>query len=526
MSIASIAYSKENPSSQKKYTHGGVKSLINNAMQKYKDMQISQSISTEMEKTFWVNKYSLRVKRFWKARFWHKEHDRDKEKERNFDTHVLGGGVENPFIVSGNFYEYGAYKYFGDASNMSAWSTEHNQYTKWSVLSSPKKDAPHGIRLSLPYTLWNTMSVNSYNPIISVGAARFPQSTSSGEILKPTYMWDANMGYKFIFDIANIALTWEPRVLYRNSIREEINFESSTWDSWIISTPINYQLHQLILSQKIRISKYLWVQMLNGLGISDNYKTSYFINTVLGVNLNKFVFSIQAGKFSPNSITDEWKFQKFLWSTSGEVAYYYMSSSYVKAKTKIAEYNQKNYIRPYPQSLYKMHSISAVQNIEKLVKNVRFVPRAEFSYSYSEYDEYYKNKIEISIYHHGFVHNVEEKTYWYIDEKSRRILKYTLNPSVMEQYTFSFMPLTIFVKGNWLIEVSEDYPDNMKKEMQNEFFYDTTKSFTATLGVKLKYKGFYFAVQIAHEISEDSEEKEKKLFKSETLGKLKIQYNW
>ena len=139
-------------------------------------------------------------------------------------------------------------------------------------------------------------------------------------------------------------------------------------------------------------------------------------------------------------------FKNFLWEASAENIVYYKSVSYIKLRTKIAEYNQKESIVIYPRSLYKTYTLLWKHYFDTIFTNISLQSKMEWTYAYTEYDEYHKQKTALNMEHGGFTHGLANNVYWYIDEESREITSYIVSPSFEEKYAFSFMPIISSIK--------------------------------------------------------------------------------
>ena len=269
-----------------------------------KKLKVKQSISSEISKETFISTYGVSFRKFWKARLWTKIESLDEEGISRYpETYIFGGGVESPFISAGNFSESGAYKYFGDITNINAWSGTKDEYTRWNIRTSPIRNATRGVRLSLPYTVFRKLTYNSYNPLGSVSLGEILHETGEDNDKFYTYFTGGSLGYKVHF--------WEPRFLYRYSWREKLDYNSTRWDSWYISDVTALRLQQFLLIQKFSFSPYITFQMVSSSSISDTYKTN---GVIQGTTVLKFAImqlSLQMTMASPNAIHDEWGFQKF-----------------------------------------------------------------------------------------------------------------------------------------------------------------------------------------------------------------------
>lgn len=479
-------------------------------------LNIKQSISSEISKKTFISMYSVSIRRFWKAKIWTKIESLDEEGISRYpDTYIFGGGFESPVVSAGNFQEYGAYKYFGDITNISAWSGTKDEYTRWNIRTSPIRNASRGVRLALPYTLFRKLSYQSYNPLASVSLGETLYTAEKEHYRHYAYFAGGSLGYKVHF--------WEPRFLYRYSWKEQLDYNSTRWDSWYISDVTALRLQQFLFIQKFSFSPYITLQTVASSAVSDTYKTNGVIQGTTVLNISIIQLSLQMTMASSNAIHDEWAFQKFLWESSAESIVYYKSVSYVKLRTKVAEYNQKERVRVYPRSLYKTYSVLWKHYFDTIFRHIALQSKLEWTYTYTEYDEYYKQKTAMNIEHGGFGHSIANNVYWYIDEESRAITSYKVSPSIEEKYKFSFMPVASSIKAAWEFKVKDEYPESTDTK---NFIYDTTDTLIITGKLQYNIARFFILGKIVYSIEEDTEIRSERVFKSVVEGSISIRYNW
>lgn len=491
----------------------------------------------EDKKNILTSYYSLKINRQTYFIAWVRD-TQNKEKW----SHVWGGGVESPFITVGSYYEHGTYKLFDDISDSKSWDSATFQHTRWSIRRSPVQVASMGVMLTFPQFLGHRISTQSRplrNPIISLGVAKIPTSSSSTsssnsseehEFYQPWkfdgyYHIGATAGYKFSF--------WEPRVLYRYYFRESLPLSSGNWSSWILTEPTALSMHQMIMVQKFRIGNFFWGNLVAKSIISDTMQEQWLGKITLRAILPIIEVGVHLALSEDHAIDNEWKFSKYLWNTSSEILLYYanliygdknQSHAYVRVRTEVAEYNKVRERLDFPQSIRRVYQIKwkhPITLVLKHKKELEWYPELEYGYTYSNNDEYHVSIFKLGMAYLQWSPFLRNRVYWYIDEKSRNLEKLNMSQSFYLKYTFLAIPINVWTRFTWNIEKdTEETFDSLGDEL-----FITTKDIISSIGMSLRKKYLLSTFSMTYLLVNDNNDEQRK-FQSEFSMKIDLRFKW
>ena len=255
---------------------------------------------------------------------------------------AFGGGFTGPYATVGIFYPYGDYRIFADASTVFAWSLLHNQRFFWK-LQYPSFSAPFGMKVSYkPLDVWSAIyDVREKMPTYSVGAA---------------------LGHKFKI--------YEPRFMYQYSFKEQFNLSSSEVSSWYLTRPTSLSVHNVSVIQRLYLNT-IFVKLVGKMSVPETIRLAGGGSALLRMSIDPITIAFYAQGVSPHYVTDTLKYQKNLWSHSGEVLLRYKRNSFLRGRYHIEEPNPlkdtsnisgKSSI---DRSLYQLYEVKWKHAIEK-----------------------------------------------------------------------------------------------------------------------------------------------------------------